>query len=76
MTHVAGAVAKKMDKFFLLAEEKNNLEHKLKRVQEKDNLKIVYRRLIANLERKQALVRAEIDSLEFVSACSSCAFWE
>jgi hypothetical protein len=78
MTYVAPAVAEKMDRFFLLAQEKDNLVRKLEKTEGngRDNLKVVYRRLIGNLDRRLLLVRAEIDSLEFALSCSSCTLSE
>jgi hypothetical protein len=78
MTHVPSAIAERMDKFFLLSQEKDNLQRRLKKVEngDRDNIKNTYRRLIAKLDVRLALVRDEIERLEFVLACSSCTLSE
>ncbi len=75
MTHVPLAVAKKMDKFFLVTQERNNLARKLEKAEKerRDNLIIVYRRLLEKAERNLRLISAELDVLDFsLSHCSDC----
>lgn len=78
MTHVPLAVAQKMDKFFLVSEERNNLARKLEKAQKErlDNLMIVYRRLMEKAEKNLARIRAEIEFLEFSISCGSGQFVE
>lgn len=78
MTHVPLAVAAKMDKFFLVSQEKDNLARKLERAKTegRDNLTIVYRRLMEKAERNLTLLRAEIEYLEFSLASCPCSLTE
>lgn len=78
MTHVPLAIAEKMDKFFSVSQEKDNLARKLERakVDGRDNLTIVYRRLMEKSERNLVLLRAEIERLDFSLASYPCSLTE
>jgi hypothetical protein len=78
MTHVPPAVAEKMDKFFLVSQEKDNLARKLETAKSdgRDNLAIVYRRLMEKAERNLILLRAEIEHLDICAACDSRSWAE
>ncbi len=78
MTHVPPAIAKRMDKFFLVSREKDNLARKLEKakIEGRDNLTIVYRRLLEKAERNLISIRSEIEYLDIFSACNSCSLVE
>lgn len=78
MTHVPLAVAERTDKFFLVTQEKNNLARKLEKAEKdrRDNLIIVYRRLMEKAEKNLVLIRAEIEFVEFSIACGFDRFTE
>jgi hypothetical protein len=78
MTHVPLAVAERMDKFFLVSQERNNLARKLEKAEKerRDNLIIVYRRLLEKAEKNLVLIRAEIEFVELSIACGLGQFAE